>query len=65
MEERLLCLAGMSYIVPNGRMAMHTCKTNHSRGSGRGYLNPQMCLVAENYMTEIADLLGIPQDKVQ
>ena len=60
-----MCLAGGSYIVPNGRMVAHACKTNHSRGSGRGYPIPQMCFVAENYMTEISDFLGMPQDKVQ
>ena len=60
-----MTMAGRSYIVPSGRMATHTCKTNHNRGIGRGYTHPQMCLVAENYMTEIADLLGMPQDKVQ
>ena len=65
MGGRLVCMAGMSYIVPSGRMVAHACKTNYNRGASRGYLNPQMFLVAENYMTEIADLLGMPQDKVK
>ena len=65
MNGRLMCMAGMTYIVPNGRMAVHACKTNHNMGMGRAYPFPQMSFVAENYMTEIADLLGMPQDKVQ
>ena len=63
--ERAVTHVDNVYHFPVSRVRGRLCKTNlPSNTAFRGFGGPQAMVICENFMTEIADKLGLPQEKV-
>ncbi|XP_061780151.1 xanthine dehydrogenase/oxidase [Nerophis lumbriciformis] len=64
--ERALFHMENSYSIPNVRGRGFLCRTNLSSNTAfRGFGGPQGMLVAESWITDVAQSLGVPTDKVR
>lgn len=62
--ERALTHIDGCYSIPNVHVRGHLCKTNTMSNSAfRGFGGPQGMFIAETFMEEIADQLGIPVER--
>lgn len=62
--ERAMTHADGCYSIPNAHVRGHLCKTNTMSNSAfRGFGGPQGMFIAETYMEEVADRLGMPVEK--
>ncbi|PKS07048.1 hypothetical protein jhhlp_005645 [Lomentospora prolificans] len=62
--ERAMTHSDGCYLIPNVHIRGHLCRTNTmSNTAFRGFGGPQGMFIAETYMEEIADRLGIPVEK--
>ncbi|CAI4217180.1 unnamed protein product [Parascedosporium putredinis] len=62
--ERAMTHSDGCYLIPNVHVRGHLCRTNTmSNTAFRGFGGPQGMFIAETYMEEIADRLGIPVEK--
>ncbi|KAK4157664.1 Molybdopterin-binding domain of aldehyde dehydrogenase-domain-containing protein [Chaetomidium leptoderma] len=62
--ERSMSHADGCYLIPNVHMRGRICKTNTmSNTAFRGFGGPQGMFIAESYMSEVADRLGMPVEK--
>jgi len=62
--ERAMSHSDGCYLIPNVHVRGRICKTNTmSNTAFRGFGGPQGLFIAECYMTEVADRLGIPVEK--
>ena len=63
--ERALFHADNGYKIPNMRVRNFCCQTNTpSNTAFRGFGAPQSMFIAETWITDIADTLGLPPEKV-
>ena len=63
--DRAVFSCDNAYKAPNLRVRGHVCKTNiPSNTAFRGFGAPQAMMIAEHYLMEVADTLGIPPVKV-
>ena len=63
--DRALFHCGNAYTVPNMRVRGHVCRTNiPSNTAFRGFGGPQAMMIAEHYMMDVAETLGISPVKV-
>lgn len=64
--ERALFHMENAYFVPNVRGRGFLCRTNlPSNTAFRGFGGPQGMMIAESWMTDIAQSLGKPTEEVQ
>ena len=64
--ERAMTHMDGCYKIPNVMIRGKVCKTNTmSNTAFRGFGGPQGMFVAESYMEEVADRLGLPVDKLR
>lgn len=64
--ERAMTHSDGCYRIPNVHVRGRICKTNTmSNTAFRGFGGPQGLFIAEMYMTEVADRLGIPVEKLR
>lgn len=64
--DRALSHIDNTYRIPNTYVRGRVCKTNTvSNTAFRGFGGPQGMFIAETYMEEIADQLGMPVDKLR
>ncbi|KAF9300345.1 hypothetical protein BGZ74_008003 [Mortierella antarctica] len=62
--ERALGHIDNVYFIPNVRAVGRCCRTNiHSNTAFRGFGGPQANVIAETYMTEIAERIGMTQEE--
>ncbi|KAF9972833.1 hypothetical protein BGZ73_003979, partial [Actinomortierella ambigua] len=62
--ERALGHIDNVYFIPNVRAVGRCCRTNiHSNTAFRGFGGPQANVIAEMYMTEIAEQIGMPVEQ--
>ncbi|KAK3344294.1 Molybdopterin-binding domain of aldehyde dehydrogenase-domain-containing protein [Lasiosphaeria hispida] len=62
--ERAMSHSDGCYRIPNFHVRGRICKTNTmSNTAFRGFGGPQGMFIAESYMVEVADRLGIPAEK--
>ncbi|KAF9930855.1 hypothetical protein BGZ67_005595 [Mortierella alpina] len=62
--ERALGHIDNVYYIPNVRAVGRCCRTNiHSNTAFRGFGGPQANVIAETYMTEIAERIGMTQEQ--
>ncbi|KAK0704840.1 molybdopterin binding aldehyde oxidase/xanthine dehydrogenase [Lasiosphaeris hirsuta] len=62
--ERAMSHSDGCYLIPNFHVRGRICKTNTmSNTAFRGFGGPQGMFIAESYMDEVADRLGIPAEK--
>lgn len=62
--ERALTHIDGCYSIPNVHVRGHLCKTNTMSNSAfRGFGGPQGMFIAETFMEEVADKLGIPVEQ--
>ncbi|KAG0086893.1 hypothetical protein BGZ92_007779 [Podila epicladia] len=62
--ERALGHIDNVYFIPNVRAVGRCCRTNiHSNTAFRGFGGPQANVIAETYMTEIAERIGMSQEE--
>lgn len=62
--ERAMTHSDGCYRIPNIHVKGRICKTNTmSNTAFRGFGGPQGMFIAESYMTEVADRLGMPVEK--
>ncbi|KAK0706964.1 molybdopterin binding aldehyde oxidase/xanthine dehydrogenase [Lasiosphaeria miniovina] len=62
--ERAMSHSDGCYLIPNIHVRGRICKTNTmSNTAFRGFGGPQGMFIAESYMSEVADRLGIPVEK--
>ncbi|KAF9200620.1 hypothetical protein BGZ49_009139 [Haplosporangium sp. Z 27] len=62
--ERALGHIDNVYHIPNVRAVGRCCRTNiHSNTAFRGFGGPQANVIAETYMTEIAERIGMSQEE--
>lgn len=62
--ERAMTHVDGCYSIPNAHVRGHLCKTNTMSNSAfRGFGGPQGMFIAETYMEEVADRLGMPVEK--
>ncbi|KAF9292879.1 hypothetical protein BGZ88_006024 [Linnemannia elongata] len=62
--ERALGHIDNVYYIPNVRAVGRCCRTNiHSNTAFRGFGGPQANVIAETYMTEIAERIGMTQEE--
>ncbi|KAG0345404.1 hypothetical protein BG004_003729 [Podila humilis] len=62
--ERALGHIDNVYFIPNVRAVGRCCRTNiHSNTAFRGFGGPQANVIAETYMTEIAEQIGMTQEE--
>ncbi|KAL2175362.1 molybdopterin binding aldehyde oxidase/xanthine dehydrogenase [Thermothelomyces heterothallicus CBS 202.75] len=62
--ERAMTHADGCYMIPNIHVRGRICKTNTvSNTAFRGFGGPQGMFIAETYMSEVADRLGMPVEK--
>lgn len=62
--ERAMTHVDGCYSIPNVNVRGHLCKTNTMSNSAfRGFGGPQGMFIAETYMEEVADRLGMPVEK--
>ncbi|ROV97083.1 hypothetical protein VMCG_07450 [Cytospora schulzeri] len=62
--ERAMTHSDGCYMIPNVHVRGRVCRTNTmSNTAFRGFGGPQGLFVAESYMSEVADRLGIPVEK--
>ncbi|KAL2155444.1 hypothetical protein VTH82DRAFT_186 [Thermothelomyces myriococcoides] len=62
--ERAMSHADGCYMIPNIHVRGRICKTNTvSNTAFRGFGGPQGMFIAETFMSEVADRLGIPVEK--
>lgn len=62
--ERAMTHVDGCYSIPNVHVRGHLCKTNTMSNSAfRGFGGPQGMFIAETYMEEVADRLGMPVEK--
>lgn len=62
--ERSLSHSDGCYMIPNIHVRGRICKTNTmSNTAFRGFGGPQGMFIAETYMTEVADRLGMPVER--
>ncbi|KAM7220208.1 molybdopterin binding Aldehyde oxidase/xanthine dehydrogenase [Rhypophila decipiens] len=62
--ERAMTHSDGCYLIPNIHVRGRICKTNTmSNTAFRGFGGPQGMFIAETYMTEVADRLGMPVEK--
>ncbi|KAL2263860.1 hypothetical protein VTK26DRAFT_4656 [Humicola hyalothermophila] len=62
--ERAMTHADGCYLIPNIHVRGRICKTNTmSNTAFRGFGGPQGMFIAESYMSEVADRLGLPVEK--
>ncbi|KAF9163837.1 hypothetical protein DFQ27_002984 [Actinomortierella ambigua] len=62
--ERALGHIDNVYFIPNVRAIGRCCRTNiHSNTAFRGFGGPQANVIAEMYMTEIAEQIGVPVEQ--
>jgi xanthine dehydrogenase/oxidase len=66
VSDRCLSHIDNCYNIPNVDVRGRPCKTNTvSNTAFRGFGGPQGMFIAESYMEEVADRLGIPVDKLR
>jgi len=66
VSDRALSHIDNCYNIPNVDVRARPCKTNTvSNTAFRGFGGPQGMFIAESYMEEVADHLGIPVDKLR
>ncbi|KAL2024149.1 hypothetical protein VTK56DRAFT_9929 [Thermocarpiscus australiensis] len=64
--ERSMTHADNCYLIPNVHIRGRVCKTNTmSNTAFRGFGGPQGMFIAETYMSEVADRLGMPVEKLR
>lgn len=64
--ERAMTHSDGCYDIPNVRIRGRICRTNSmSNTAFRGFGGPQGMFIAETYMEEVADGLGIPVEKMR
>ncbi|KAK3297838.1 molybdopterin binding aldehyde oxidase/xanthine dehydrogenase [Chaetomium fimeti] len=64
--ERAMTHSDGCYMIPNVHIRGRICKTNTmSNTAFRGFGGPQGMFIAESYMSEAADRLGIPVEKLR
>ncbi|CAK7236043.1 hypothetical protein SEUCBS140593_009486 [Sporothrix eucalyptigena] len=64
--ERAITHSDNCYFIPNVRIRGRLCKTNTmSNTAFRGFGGPQGLFIAESYMSEVADRLGMPVEKLR
>ncbi|KAL2116516.1 hypothetical protein VTJ04DRAFT_8684 [Mycothermus thermophilus] len=64
VNERALTHSDGCYLIPNIHVRGRICRTNTmSNTAFRGFGGPQGMFLAESYMSEVADRLGIPVEK--
>ncbi|KAL2142803.1 hypothetical protein VTI28DRAFT_697 [Corynascus sepedonium] len=62
--ERAMTHSDGCYMIPNVHVRGRICKTNTvSNTAFRGFGGPQGMFIAETYMSEVADRLGMPVEK--
>ena len=62
--ERAMTHIDGCYLIPNLHVRGHLCKTNTMSNSAfRGFGGPQGMFIAETFMEEVADRLGIPVEQ--
>ncbi len=62
--ERSMTHSDGCYKIPNMHVRGRICKTNTmSNTAFRGFGGPQGMFIAESYMSEVADRLGMPVEK--
>ncbi|KAK4166188.1 molybdopterin binding aldehyde oxidase/xanthine dehydrogenase [Cladorrhinum sp. PSN259] len=62
--ERAMSHSDGCYLIPNFHVRGRLCKTNTmSNTAFRGFGGPQGMFIAETYMSEVADRLGMPVEK--
>ncbi|TPX17122.1 uncharacterized protein E0L32_003240 [Thyridium curvatum] len=62
--ERSMTHSDGCYLIPNIHVKGRICKTNTmSNTAFRGFGGPQGMFIAESYMSEVADRLGMPVEK--
>ncbi|KAK4101091.1 xanthine dehydrogenase [Parathielavia hyrcaniae] len=62
--ERSMTHSDGCYLIPNIHVRGRICKTNTmSNTAFRGFGGPQGMFIAETYMSEVADRLGMPEEK--
>ncbi|KAI5799964.1 Molybdopterin-binding domain of aldehyde dehydrogenase-domain-containing protein [Geopyxis carbonaria] len=66
VSDRALSHIDNCYNIPNVDVRGRPCKTNTASNTAfRGFGGPQGMFIAESYMEEVADGLGIPVDKLR
>ncbi|KAL2265292.1 hypothetical protein VTJ83DRAFT_6392 [Remersonia thermophila] len=66
VNERALTHSDGCYLIPNIHVRGRICKTNTmSNTAFRGFGGPQGMFLAESFMEEVADRLGMPADKLR
>ncbi|KAL1900924.1 hypothetical protein Sste5346_001985 [Sporothrix stenoceras] len=64
--ERAITHSDNCYNIPNVRIRGRLCKTNTmSNTAFRGFGGPQGLFIAESYMSEVADRLGMPVEQLR
>ncbi|CAK7265989.1 hypothetical protein SEPCBS119000_001792 [Sporothrix epigloea] len=64
--ERAMTHSDNCYFIPNVRIRGRLCKTNTmSNTAFRGFGGPQGLFIAESYMSEVADRLGMPVEQLR
>ena len=64
--ERAMSHSDGCYLIPNVHVRGRLCKTNTmSNTAFRGFGGPQGMFIAESYMSEVADRLGMPVEKLR
>jgi len=64
VAERAMSHSDGCYLIPNIHVRGRICKTNTmSNTAFRGFGGPQGMFIAESYMEEVADRLGIPVER--
>ncbi|CAK7219419.1 hypothetical protein SBRCBS47491_003837 [Sporothrix bragantina] len=64
--ERAITHSDNCYYIPNVRISGRLCKTNTmSNTAFRGFGGPQGLFIAESYMSEVADRLGMPVEQLR
>jgi xanthine dehydrogenase/oxidase len=64
--ERAMTHSDGCYFIPNVHLRGRLCKTNTmSNTAFRGFGGPQGMFIAETYMEEVADRLGMPVEKLR
>jgi xanthine dehydrogenase molybdopterin-binding subunit B len=66
VNDRALSHIDNCYNIPNVDVRGQPCRTNTvSNTAFRGFGGPQVMFIAESYMEEVSDRLGIPVDKLR
>ncbi|SPQ20407.1 4c3d0739-4c81-4792-b68b-38a496ac4c02 [Thermothielavioides terrestris] len=64
--ERSMTHSDGCYLIPNVHVRGRICKTNTmSNTAFRGFGGPQGMFIAESYMSEVADRLGMPVERLR